>query len=143
MAHDTHSDTPAESGHLTPVVLVVEDDSAVRGLACRLLEAHGYAAREAAGGRAALDMLRNGLAVSAVVTDLRMADGSGGWLLAQLAYEYPHLLTRVVVVSGDADGAGAAHVAVRWRCPVLSKPFTGNDLAAAIARLGAPRADVA
>lgn len=124
-------------------VLLVEDDASVRELARRCLEANGLVVREAESGRQALTMLREGIDVAAIVTDLTMADGSGGWLLAQLAYEYPRLLPRVVVVTGDADGAAAAHVAARWRCPVLPKPFSVRQLVGAVRRAAGPAADVA
>jgi hypothetical protein len=64
-----------------------------------------------------------------------MSDGSGGWLLAQLGYEFPALLTRTLLISGDSGGAAAAHVAARWRCPMLAKPFGPTDLVGAIRRI--------
>jgi CheY-like chemotaxis protein len=83
---------------------------------------------ESASGRDALARLRAGAAVQLIVTDLKMKDGSGGWLLAQLGYEFPVLLPRTLVVSGDADGAAAAHVVARWHCPILPKPFGAAEL---------------
>lgn len=126
--------TPADAA-LT--VLVIDDDPAVRAPMRRMLEREGYEVVEAHSGRNALALLREGAEVQLVVTDLKMSDGSGGWLLAQLAYEYPRLLPRTVVVSGDAEGAGAAHVAVRWRCPVLGKPFGSAQLVGALRRVAA------
>lgn len=118
-----------------PVVLVVDDDAGLRAAVRRALERRAYAVVEASGGREALATLADGVAVNFVVTDLRMADGSGGWLLAQIGYEHPHLLPRTVVMSGDTAGVAAAHLASRWRCPVLTKPFTAPQLADALARL--------
>jgi ActR/RegA family two-component response regulator len=67
-----------------------------------------------------------------LVTDLKMADGSGGWLVSQVAYEFPALLARTVVITGAASSASAAHVAARWRCPVVAKPFSGDELVGAL-----------
>jgi DNA-binding NtrC family response regulator len=92
----------------------------------------GFQVVEATSGRHALAQLREGRTVDLVVTDLRMEDGSGGWLLAQLAYEHPELLGCTIVMAGDAQGAGAAHVASRWRCPVLGKPFSREQLVGAL-----------
>lgn len=117
------------------MVLVIDDDPSVRAATRRLLQVKGYAVSEAASGREALDALRAGATADYVITDLRMADGSGGWLLAQMAYEHPDLLGRTVVISGDAQGAGAAHVAARWQCPVVAKPFTADQLVAALGRV--------
>lgn len=117
------------------MVLVIDDDHSLRAVMRRLLQLKGYAVVEAASGREALDFLRAGTTADFVVTDLKMADGSGGWLLAQMAYEHPELLPRTVVISGDAHGAGAAHVAARWQCPVVPKPFTGDELVSALNRV--------
>ena len=100
----------------------------MRVLARRLLEEAGYEVAEAGSGRDALAQLRGGPLPEYLVADLRMADGSGGWLVSQVAYEYPALLARTVVVTGAAASASAAHVAARWRCPVVAKPFTGVEL---------------
>jgi CheY-like chemotaxis protein len=86
-------------------------------------------------GRDALDRLREGIAVQLLVTDLKMKDGSGGWLLAQIAYEFPALLPRALVISGDAGSTAAAHVAARWRCAVLPKPFGAAELIDAVQEL--------
>jgi CheY-like chemotaxis protein len=121
-----HATTPPR------LVLVVDDDVNVRQIIRRHLVSAGYAVREATSGREALEALREGLHPELLVTDIEMSDGSGGWLLAQLGYEYPALLPRTIVVSGDAQGARAAHIATRWRCPVLAKPFTGSALVEAL-----------
>jgi CheY-like chemotaxis protein len=127
----------------TVSVLVVDDDPTIRGLVRRVLEHEGHAVREAPSGRGALALLQEGAPVEAVVTDLKMGDGSGGWFLAHLAYEFPALLPRTLVISGDPGGAGTAHVVARWRCPVLAKPFTASQLVAAISGLGSPLHDQA
>jgi CheY-like chemotaxis protein len=118
-----------------PAVLVIDDDASMRAAVRRFLEREGYAVTESASGREALARLREGAAVQLVVTDLKMKDGSGGWLLAQLGYEFPTLLPRTLVVSGDADGAAAAHVIARWHCPILPKPFGAAELIDALQEL--------
>jgi DNA-binding NtrC family response regulator len=126
--------TIAETGGL-PTVLVIDDDESVRELVHRLLEREGYRVLQARSGREALARLREGALVRLVVTDLKMTDGSGGWFIAQLGYEYPALLARTLLVTGDATGASAAHVASRWQCPMLAKPFSGAQLVDALRRL--------
>jgi PAS domain S-box-containing protein len=118
-----------------PTVLVIDDDSALRTVMRLALEPGGYRVLEATSGRHALAQLREGHAVDLVVTDLKMEDGSGGWLLAQLAYEHPELVGCTLVMAGDTEDVGAAHVASRWRCPVLRKPFSGDQLLNALASL--------
>jgi len=118
-----------------PVVLVIDDDASMRAALRRFLEREGYRVVESVSGRDALTLLREGIGVQLVVTDLKMKDGSGGWLLAQLGYEFPALLLRTLVVSGDAGSAGAAHVVARWRCPLLPKPFGAGELIDALQEL--------
>jgi CheY-like chemotaxis protein len=119
-----------------PIALVVDDDALMRAMARHVLEKQGYEVGEADGGREAMETLRRGPLPDLLVTDLKMADGSGGWLVSQVGYEFPALVARTVVITGAASGAAAAHVAARWQCPVVAKPFTESDLAEAIAGLG-------
>lgn len=127
------SATPSSSP--PPAVLVIDDDASMRAAVRRFLEREGYAVVESTSGRDALAQLREGTAVQFVVTDLKMRDGSGGWLLAQLGYEFPALLSRTLVVSGDAGSAAAAHVVARWRCAILPKPFGAGELLDALQEL--------
>ena len=132
MSESEHTNSLAES---SPVVLVIDDDASMRAAVRRFLEREGYRVEESTSGREALAQLREGASVRLIVTDLKMKDGSGGWLLAQLGYEFPTLLPRTLVVSGDADGAAAAHVVARWRCPILPKPFGAAELIDALQEL--------
>jgi ActR/RegA family two-component response regulator len=113
-------------------VLVVDDDTTIRVLVRRFLEEAGFVVTDAESGRDAVVVLRRGPQPSFLVTDLKMADGSGGWLVSQVAYEFPALLARTVVITGDASGAAAAHVSARWRCPVIAKPLTAPQLVGAL-----------
>lgn len=119
-----------------PLVLVADDDATMCAMARRYLEGAGYDVVDVASGRDALMRLRGGMRPDFLVTDLKMADGSGGWLVSQVGYEFPVLLSRTVVITGDAKGTAAAHVSARWGCPVLAKPFTGEELIEALAALG-------
>jgi CheY-like chemotaxis protein len=123
------------AGQKPPQALVVDDDAPMRAMARHVLEKQGYEVAEAEGGREAMVKLRGGPLPDLLVTDLKMADGSGGWLVSQVGYEFPALAARTVVITGAASGAAAAHVAARWACPVVAKPFTDSDLLAAIAGL--------
>ena len=133
----SHSRNLSDPAREKPLVLVADDDATMCAMARRLLEGAGYEVVDVASGRDALTRLRGGMRPDYLVTDLKMADGSGGWLVSQVGYEFPALLSRTVVITGDATGTAAAHVTARWRCPVLAKPFTGEEL---ITALAAPRA---
>ena len=124
-------------GRTLPRVLLVDDDETMRAATRRVLEDAGYVVAEAKSGREGLAQLRGEALPDYLVADLRMADGSGGWLVAQVAYEFPALLARTAVITCAAAGAAAAHVSARWGCPVVAKPFTGPELVGAIVGLNA------
>ena len=85
------------------VVLLVEDDDAVRRMAKRALEDAGYGVVEPTYGHAALELLSGDLArVSLVLTDVVMP-GMGGRVLAERAAQVRPGLP-VLFTSGYTDG---------------------------------------
>jgi CheY-like chemotaxis protein len=82
-------------------VLVVEDYSFMREMAVAGLEDAGYEAIEAASGGEALRFLQAGIAINALLTDIRMP-GANGWVVAPACRErFPDL--PVVYVTGYAE----------------------------------------
>jgi signal transduction histidine kinase len=113
-------------------ILLVEDEAAVRASARRLLERRGYSVLEARHGADALLIWRQYRdAIIAVVTDLRMPELGGPEFVALLRAEAPTL--PVVYVSGYAEHQGI-HV-LRPNEAFLEKPFTGDALLGALARV--------
>jgi len=73
------------------VVLVIDDDQAVRESAAEILRQAGYSVTEAADATTALKQLHaNGF--GAVILDIRMPDHDGFWLLDQLEDPPPVIL---------------------------------------------------
>lgn len=71
-------------------VLVVETDDAVRQLACRTLDRHGYRWLSASDGIEALELLeRYDFPIDLVVTDVAMPEMSGQELISQLTERRP------------------------------------------------------
>jgi PAS domain S-box-containing protein len=117
-------------------ILLVEDERAVRSAARRLLERRGYAVLEAQHGADALLVWReHRQAIGVVVTDIRMPEMGGLELVSLLRAEAPAL--PVVYVSGYAEQQDAA--ALREDEAFVEKPFTGDALAEAVARVLAAR----
>lgn len=118
---------PLELGR-TRSILVVDDDEGVRTSIRRFLEKVGFEVREAWSGRSALAQITVGHPPELVLTDLRMTDGSGDWFLDQLARDFPDLLRRTVMLTGEA-GAGEMKRLVRETgCPVMTKPLEMSHL---------------
>jgi DNA-binding NtrC family response regulator len=81
-------------------------------------------------GREALELLANGTAFDAVLTDLRMPDVSGDKLIDYIAENRPDLEGRVVMMTGDALGP---EVVSRTRdVPVVVKPLELRALRTAL-----------
>jgi two-component system, cell cycle sensor histidine kinase and response regulator CckA len=113
-------------------VLLVEDEGAVRSAVRRLLERRGYAVLEARHGADGLLVWREHRdAITAVVTDLRMPELGRREFVALVRAEAPSL--PVVYVSGYAEHQGMD--ALRPDEAFLEKPFTGDALLAAVARV--------
>ena len=82
-------------------VLVVEDDPFVREMAVAGLEDAGFQVNQAASGGEALNFLHAGIAVDALLTDIRLP-GADGWTVAKAYRErFPDL--PVLYVTGYAE----------------------------------------
>jgi two-component system, cell cycle sensor histidine kinase and response regulator CckA len=116
------------------VVLVVEDESAVRRLVRSVLEQSGYRVHEAADGRDALSYLeRKGSAIDLILTDVVMPDIAGPELVARLA-PLGHS-TRILFMSGYADSQLLSRGLDERAIGVLHKPFTPAELSARVAEV--------
>lgn len=119
-------------------ILLVEDDSAVRGLAIRLLGDLGYRVHAFAEGQAALDWLEGaGERVHLLLTDVVMPGMSGPELAVKAGAVRPDL--RVVYTTGYAPDVVARQGILRPDVEFLAKPYTLEELATRIrAALDAP-----
>jgi CheY-like chemotaxis protein len=97
-------------------VLVAEDDPFIRDMAVAELEEAGHHVMEAASGGQALRLLQTGIAVDALLTDIRMPEANG-WEVARAYRErFPDL--PVVYVTGYAEQMQPVTGGV-----ILSKPY--------------------
>jgi PAS domain S-box-containing protein len=108
-----------------PCVLVVEDNDDVRELAEQVLEMDGHVVRSAASGEQALELLRQGLRVDLLFTDVIMPGGMNGLELVEQARALRRGLP-VLVTTGYMDelpqgGRGGG-------LDILAKPYRHEDL---------------
>ena len=105
------------------LVLVVDDDGAVRNAAVRILERHGYHAVTASRGEEALEVFRErGADLDLVVLDVNMPGMGGIKCLERLIAIEPKL--KVIVATGYASEQLAEEALRLGARRVLSKPFT-------------------
>jgi CheY-like chemotaxis protein len=106
--------------HMTRI-LVVDDEASVRSSLRKLLERGGFEVKEAASGKAALELIANDSAIEAVVSDVLMPEANGVDFYDRLVVEMPHLRRRVVFLSGAAQDK-AVYVPLEQRgVPLLHK----------------------
>jgi PAS domain S-box-containing protein len=109
-------------------VLVVEDEEAVRALACRVLGQQGYTVLEARHGVEALALLEAGLpAIDLVLTDVIMPEMGGPELARQLDAVLPGV--PVMYMSGYTESDKLQPGLRDSQIPFLQKPFSADSLA--------------
>jgi two-component system cell cycle sensor histidine kinase/response regulator CckA len=122
---------PADLTGNSAVVLLVEDEEAVRRGGKRMLETRGYTVHEAGSGVEALEIMEElGGAVDIVVSDVVMPEMDGPTLLREIRKTYPDL--KFIFVSGYAEDAFARNLPADAKFGFLSKPFSLKQLAVAV-----------
>jgi two-component system, chemotaxis family, chemotaxis protein CheY len=119
------------NGEQQPVVLVVDDNPAIRDMVSWALELDGYEPAEAAEGQEALDWidnaLREGRYPAVILLDLAMPGMNGVVFLEHLnrQWEIAHPLPAIVVITAGTDAPDAESLGVQQ---VIVKPFHVRDL---------------
>jgi len=111
-------------------LLLVDDDELIRASLPPMIEALGHQVQVVSSGLDALRRLSAGLAADLVVLDLNMPGLDGLETLGRLRIGHPEL--PVVVASGFLDAEARARLAGFPRLRMLVKPFTAQDLQAAL-----------
>jgi two-component system cell cycle sensor histidine kinase/response regulator CckA len=113
-------------------VLVVDDETAVRRFAVRVLQREGYDVLEAADGLEALEMLRAGqVTVDLIVSDIVMPRMNGVELMQAVTESDPQI--PVVLMSGYATAA-LSELGIATPCSIVPKPFPAERLLAEVYR---------
>ncbi len=87
-----------------PAILLVDDEPLQQRSLKRMLR--GVDVFVASGAYEAIELIRDGLRPDLVLSDIRMAEGSGVDLMTWLRTEQPSLLERLVFMTGlGSDGA--------------------------------------
>jgi CheY-like chemotaxis protein len=115
-------------------VLVVEDDPAVRDLAVRVLESHGYRVLHAGCGPDALLLSEQYEGrIDLLLTDVVMPHMNGRQLSDKFRSQRPG--TPVLYISGYADSNILRHGKLPAGMAFLSKPFAVEELIQRVRRL--------
>jgi two-component system cell cycle sensor histidine kinase/response regulator CckA len=127
VAEEAEAKLPEAPKHGEGVVLLVEDEAPVRAFASRALRLRGYTVLEAENAEDALRTLEDpALSVDVFVTDVVMPGMDGPSWVREALKDRPE--TRVVFVSGYAEGAFGESQPVVPNSVFLPKPFSLNQL---------------
>jgi two-component system response regulator RegA len=119
-----------------PLLLIVEDDDALRERLARAFDTRGFEVETAATAAEAEAALARETP-EFVVLDLRIAGASGLELIPKLIHADP--ATRIVVLTGYGSIATAVEAVRRGATHYLTKPADADDILAALT--GEPKGD--
>ena len=113
------------------VILLVEDEEAVRAFGARALRSRGYTVLEAGSGVEALQVLEQHEGeLDLVVSDVVMPEMDGPTLLGELRKILPEV--KVIFVSGYAEEAFRKNLPEGQEFGFLPKPFSLKQLIEAV-----------
>ena len=120
----TISLTPATA---SAVVMVVDDEDAVRVLIVEVLTDLGYTIVEAADGPSGLHILESTGRIDLLLTDVGLPGGMNGRQLADVARQRRPSL-KVLFITGYAEGMAIGKGQLDQGMQVMTKPFAVNTL---------------
>ena len=126
---DTAEQTSIPLGRAGDVVLVIDDDPAVRGSLVEMMRSLGYRVLEAAHGQDGLDLLENAPYPDLMIVDYVMPGMSGAEVALAARRSHPTLPILFSTGYADTSALGGALADV----PVLRKPFRLAELASQVA----------
>jgi two-component system, cell cycle sensor histidine kinase and response regulator CckA len=113
------------------VVLVVDDEVAIRSTTRRALETYGYTTAVASNGVEALEFIQSvSGAVDLIITDVTMPIMDGAELIRLVRERYP--LVAIVAASGLVSNSRLAHGSPSAPTSFIDKPYTATELLRAV-----------
>jgi len=109
---------------------VVDDEAALRAAIATFFKSLGHSVDVAANGRDGV-ALAAASTYDALLLDLRLPDMTGDEVLAELEAK-ACVPRRVIFVTGDTQSEVAQSTIGATGCPVVSKPFLLDELAAVV-----------
>ena len=121
----------ATDGTEPKTILLVDDEQSVRSIVMKILRRANYNVLEADGGESALAVSESHAGtIDLVISDLYMPGLHGPAVAEKLSAVRPGL--KVLFISGYADNDVVGRTGVPPGSNFLQKPFSGQDLTAAV-----------
>jgi CheY-like chemotaxis protein len=113
-----------------PRILLVEDEQILRDVLVPILFSAGYDCREAADGQAAIELLRSGIRINLVLSNMLLPKVDGWSLFLHVGLHYPRIPFAFVTAVQDAS---IKEVAIRKGVAgYLLKPFEPHEFLATV-----------
>ena len=106
------------------IILLVDDDEAVREVTATMLRTSGYVVLEVGSGGAALDLLNGEASIDLAILDFAMPGMNGIEVARQIHFRFPNL--PVLFITGYVDQSVLAEID---EARIVKKPFVGEELA--------------
>jgi CheY-like chemotaxis protein len=120
--------THAEAG---AVVLLVEDELALRMVIVEVLSDFGYTVLEAGNSQSGLQIVESGARIDLLVTDVGLPGGMNGRQLADAARKQRPGL-KVLFLTGYAESVAAGNDGMEQGMEIMTKPFALDQLVAKV-----------
>ena len=117
--------TSADDGE---VVMVIDDEPAIRMLISEILEEQGYVTVEASDGPSGMRLLKSSPRIDLLITDVGLPNGMNGRQVADAARELRPGL-KVLFITGYAENAVVGNGHLEKGMQVIAKPFEMDALA--------------
>ena len=121
------TDTSLAVTRIATTILVVDDEPSIANAIAHLLRRDGHTVDTATNGQLALTKLHT-QAYDLILCDLRMPELDGPGLYQALQQQHPHLLRRVLFLTGDTLSEEARTFLEQTKVPRLSKPFRAAEV---------------
>ncbi len=133
IATETSSSEKISTKGGLPRVLLVEDEKEIRDIVVPWLFADGFDCREAADGRAAIALLRDGLRINLILSNLLLPEVDGYSFLQHVKKRYPRIPFAFVTSINDPE---IREIVMREGADgYLLKPFTSEEFLTMVRRL--------
>ena len=109
-------------------ILVIDDDTELRGLLRNILERAGYEVHEATNGRIGLELQRQ-LNADLIITDIFMPEMDGTEFIMEIRDEFPYV--EVIAMSGGGNVMGVDFLKLTENLGAFKafhKPFQKHEL---------------
>jgi len=123
----TSTDTPLAVTRSAKTILVVDDEPGIASALAHLLRRDGHTVDTAANGQLAVTKLHT-QAYDLILCDLRMPELDGPGLYQALQQQQPHLLRRMIFLTGDTLSEEARTFLEQTEVPRLTKPFRAAEV---------------